>query len=130
MQPKSLILFLLAVGFLAEGQASLPVTLLHAKKAYIDNRTYASVSDKAHAALRKWGQFELVNDGKAADIIFVFSLEEEPGEVLPTTGRGVPRTYMPHAGTTSMVVVDTTTHTTLYFRGAPMEGRNVSQRRS
>ena len=105
---------MLAVGCFAAVHAPQATTLFSAKKACLDNYTYASIGDRASAHLKQWGRFELVSDPKAADVIFVLSLREVPGRVLESTGRGVRRTYIPIAGTTSMVVVDAKTRTILY----------------
>jgi hypothetical protein len=114
MKLKSLLLVMIAVGCFALVQAPHATTLLSAKKACLDNRTYASIGDTASARLKQWGRFELVSDPKAADVIFVFSLQQIPGKVLGSTGRGVLHTYIPTAGTTSMAVVDAKTRTILY----------------
>jgi hypothetical protein len=116
---KRLLIFTLFVSALAcaADKAPLSPTLLAAKKAYLENRTHASIGDKAYSNLKKWGRFELVSDPKDGDIIFIFSADETPGKLVSTSGQGlgsVRSTYVPNTGVTSMTVVDAKTQTTLY----------------
>jgi hypothetical protein len=118
MKSFAMLILLLAGGAIwAAEKPPLSPALLQAKKAYLDNRTHASVGDKAYASLKKWDRFEMVNDPKDADIIFVFSLEETSGKVVSSSGQGfgsVRSTYIPNNGSTTMTVIDAKTQTTLY----------------
>ena len=69
--------------FAADKYPPLPASVIAAKTVYIDNQTGSSqVSDKAYAALSKWGRLKIVKDAKDADLVLRFTAD--------TNGRPTP----------------------------------------
>lgn len=55
----------------------LPPQITTAKTVYIDNQSgNAKLGDRAYEQLQKWGRFQVVQDRKQADLIFLLSARE------------------------------------------------------
>ena len=70
----------------------LPPQITTAKTVYIDNQSgMAKLGDRAYEQLQKWGRFQVVQDRKQADLIFLLSAREYNGGYVTsgggTTGR-------------------------------------------
>jgi hypothetical protein len=64
----------------AQKQAAKSPKILSAKTVYFDNQTGVdAVGISALAQLRKWGRFQVVQDKKAADLIFLLSADPYQG---------------------------------------------------
>ena len=58
----------------------LPPQITTAKTVYIDNQSgIAKLGDRAYQQLQKWGRFQVVQDRKQADLIFLLSAREYNG---------------------------------------------------
>src|SRR5690348_14460258 len=55
----------------------LPPQIASAKTVYIDNQSgVAKLGDRCYTQIEKWGRFKVVQDPKAADLIFLLSANE------------------------------------------------------
>lgn len=83
------ILLMCAFTAFAGGKKHLPLPpqVLTARSVYIDNQSgLAALGDKAYQELMKWGRFQIVQDRKAADLIFLLSAHEYEGGYITTGG--------------------------------------------
>jgi hypothetical protein len=70
--------------YAADKYPPLPAIVIAAKTVYIDNQTGSSViTDKAYAALSKWGRFKIVKDAKDADLVLRFTADTEGRPTAP-----------------------------------------------
>lgn len=66
--------FAALASFAKTVHAPLPPELMQAKTIYILNESgAAALSDKCYSELTEWGRFKIVNDPKAADLVFRIS---------------------------------------------------------
>ncbi len=71
----------------AQGQSSISAEILSAKFVYFENRTgVAAVGNKALARLKRWGRFQIVQDRKQADLIFLLSADPYKGGYIIMSG--------------------------------------------
>jgi hypothetical protein len=62
--------------YAADKYPPLPASVTAAKTVFIDNQTGSSqVTDKAYAALSKWGRYKVVKDAKDADLVLRFTAD-------------------------------------------------------
>lgn len=74
---------LLAATAFGGSRAPLPATLSEAKTLYFDNRTgSADLGDNVYDELKKWGRYEIVNDLRRADLIFMLTTQKLSAESL------------------------------------------------
>jgi hypothetical protein len=73
----------------AQKQAAQSPKILAAKTAYFDNQTGSDAVEKnALAQLKKWGKFQLVDDPKKADLVFLLSADPyRGGNILYSGGQ-------------------------------------------
>ena len=68
-------------------QSALSPKLWSAKSVYFDNQTgVPTVGNKAVVRLRKWGRFQLVQDRKKADLVFLLTADPYKGGYIITSG--------------------------------------------
>jgi hypothetical protein len=68
-------------------QSALSVKLLPAKSVYFDNQTgVPAVGKKAVVRLKKWGRFQLIQDRKKADLVFLLTADPYKGGYIITSG--------------------------------------------
>jgi hypothetical protein len=61
--------------------------ILSAKAVYFDNQTGSdAVGDSALAQLKKWGRFQIVQDRKSADLVFLLSADPYNGGSILMSG--------------------------------------------
>ena len=71
----------------AQKQLTSSSRILSAKSVYFDNRTGVNaVGDKAVIELKKWGRFQIVQDRKQADLIFLLSADPYKGGYIIISG--------------------------------------------
>jgi hypothetical protein len=59
-----------------------------ARTVYIDNRSGdAAIGDRAYQALKGWGRFEVVQDRKQADLVFLFTSNLRDGGFVTSGGQ-------------------------------------------
>jgi len=65
----------------------LPPQVIAAKTVYIDNQSgIAKLGDRCYTEIQKWGRFQVVQDRKQADLIFLLSAREYNGGYVTTGG--------------------------------------------
>jgi hypothetical protein len=66
----------------------LPPQVVTAKTVYIDNQSgVAKLGDRCYTEIQKWGRFQVVQDRKQADLIFLLSAREYNGGYVTTGGQ-------------------------------------------
>jgi len=80
---------LVATPAVAQKQLAQSPQILSAKSVYFDDQTGSDAVEKnALAQLRKWGKFQLVDDPKEADLVFLLSADPyKGGNIIFTRGR-------------------------------------------
>jgi hypothetical protein len=82
------IVLILAIEVAAKSKhLPLPPQIAAAKTAYIDNQSgIAKLGDRAYEQLTKWGRFEVIQDRRKADLIFLLSAKAYDGGYVTTGG--------------------------------------------
>jgi hypothetical protein len=83
------VLVTLAVSISAQPQRQLAQSprILSARSVYFEDRTGVdAVGNKALARLKKWGKFQIVQDQKQADLVFMLSADPYKGGQIITSG--------------------------------------------
>ncbi len=80
---------LVVIPAVAQKQLAQSPRILSAKSIYFENQTGSDAVEKnALAQLRKWGKFELVDDPKESDLVFLLSADAyKGGNIVFANGR-------------------------------------------
>jgi hypothetical protein len=89
---RIVVLLLAVVAFTTAGVAKdkhlpLPPQIGLAKTVYIDNQSgFAKMGDRAYEQVTKWGRFQVLQDRRQADLIFLVSAKAYDGGYVTTGG--------------------------------------------